>query len=467
METMQDLILIVDDAEENLILLKRMLSKGEYSVEVTSNSSEVLHICKSRQPTLVLLDIQMPGMDGFEVCRQLKNEPLTTSIPVIFISAMDSTADRLRGFESGAVDYIIKPFEFDETLARIRSQLTIYKLQKKIEAVNKELDVRIKELTLSQELLNERDNKLSAFVKALPNITFVHDEKGRYLEIYSNETENFVADYKDMIGKKISDFLPPDVAKMKLEAIRSVIQTGQTKLIEYQIPVQSGRSLWFEGRIVLMGTTQKEKGKVICVTTEITERIELYQKIQSLSIMDPILNCFNRRKFQELAEQEITRSSRYNHPLSLMIMDIDHFKQINDGFGHPLGDQVLKQVVDTCRKTIRSTDTFGRYGGDEFFILFPETTMEGAMEIAEKLRRKVGQITFQANDEINTITISGGLACLESMRNKNVKLEDFIEEADKALYHAKAEGRNRIHTNCQGYPIQFLENKTMSHSKSK
>jgi diguanylate cyclase (GGDEF)-like protein len=205
---------------------------------------------------------------------------------------------------------------------------------------------------------------------------------------------------------------------------------------------------------------------VICVTTEITERIEMYQKIQSLSIMDPTLNCYNRRKFLEMAEQEITRASRYDHPLSLMILDIDHFKQINDSFGHPIGDQVLKQIVDACRKTIRNTDILGRYGGDEFVILCPETSMYGAMEIAERLRQKVGQITFQANDKTNTLTISGGLACLESMANKNVKLENFIEEADKALYHAKAEGRNRIHTNCQGYPIHLIE-KTNAVQRSK
>jgi diguanylate cyclase (GGDEF)-like protein/PAS domain S-box-containing protein len=466
METMQDLIVIVDDAEENLILLKRMLGKGGYNVEVTSNSSEVLQICKTRQPSLVLLDIQMPGMDGFEVCRQLKDEPLTTSIPVIFISAMDSTADRLRGFEAGAVDYIIKPIEFDETLARIRSQLTIYKLQKKLEAVNEELDGRVEELTLSREQVHERENKLSAFIKALPNITIVYDEEGRYLEIYSNETEKIVADVEVMIGKKIGDFISPDVARLILDAIQSVIQTGQTKVIEYQIPVQSGKKLWFEGRIVLMGTAHGGKGKVIFVATEITERIEMYQKIQSLSIMDPTLNCYNRRKFLEMAEQEIARASRYDHPLSLMILDIDHFKQINDSFGHPIGDQVLQQIVDTCRNTIRNTDIFGRYGGDEFVILFPETSMYGAMEIAERLRQKVGQITFQAKDETNTITMSGGLACLESMGNKNVKLESFIEEADKALYHAKAEGRNRIHTNCQGYPIHLIK-KTNAVQRSK
>jgi len=451
------LIVIVDDAEENLILLKRILSKGGYQVEVTGDSSQVLEICKTMQPSLVLLDIQMPGMDGFEVCRQLKDEPLTKSIPVIFISAMDSTADRLRGFEAGAVDYILKPIEFDETLARIRSQLTIFGLQKKLESVNNELDQRVVELTYSQDQLHERENKLSAFIKALPNITFVHDEEGRYLEIYSNETENIVADVEDMIGKKISDFIPADVAEMKLDAIKSVIKTGQTKVIEYQIPVQGGKKLWFEGRIVAMGDAQEEKGKVICVTTEITERIELYQKIQSLSTMDPTLNCFNRRNFLELAEQEIARASRYHHPLSLMILDVDHFKEINDSSGHLYGDQVLKQIVDVFTKTIRKTDILGRYGGDEFVILFPETNMRGAVEIAERLRQNVEQITMTGKNETKKITISGGLACLEPMGINNMKLKDIMDEADKALYQAKAEGRNRIHTNCQGYPMQFNE----------
>jgi diguanylate cyclase (GGDEF)-like protein/PAS domain S-box-containing protein len=355
------------------------------------------------------------------------------------------------------VDYIIKPIEFDETLARIRSQLTIYGLQKKLESVNNELDQRVVELTNSQEQLHERENKLSAFVKALPNITFVHDEEGRYLEIYSNETENIVADVEDMIGKKISDFIPANVAEMKLDAIKSVIKTGHTKTIEYQIPVQGGKKLWFEGRIVAMETEPEGKGKVICVTTEITERIELYQQIQSLSIMDPGLNCFNRRKFLELAEQEIARASRYNHPLSLMILDVDHFKEINDSSGHLYGDQVLKQIVEVFAKTIRKTDILGRYGGDEFVILFPETDMRGAVEIAERLRQKVEQIPLTGKNETLKITISGGLACLEPMEIKALKLKDIMDEADKALYQAKADGRNQIHTNCQGYPMQFNE----------
>jgi diguanylate cyclase (GGDEF)-like protein len=157
----------------------------------------------------------------------------------------------------------------------------------------------------------------------------------------------------------------------------------------------------------------------------------------------------------QLAEQEIARASRYNHPLSLLILDIDHFKEINDSFGHLHGDQVLKQIVDACKNTIRSTDVLGRYGGDEFVVLFPETNMQGAVEIAERLRQKLGQITIALKKETMKVTVSGGLACLESMGNNNVNLIDFFEEADKALYQAKADGRNRIHNNCQGFPTQF------------
>lgn len=452
----EDLILVVDDVEENLFLLRRLLTKEGYRVVTLSDSREVLQTARHLLPALILLDIQMPVIDGFEVCKSIKNDPAICSIPVIFISAMESTADRLRGFEAGGVDYIIKPIEIDETLARVRSHITIRRLQKQLQEANDALDAQLIELTNAQAQLRERESKLSAFISALPNITFIYDAEGKYLEIIGNKTEHMVANKEEMLGRKLTEFLPPEVAKIKMEAIRSVIQTSQIRVVEYQLPVQSGKALWFEGRLALMEKHESETEKVICVTTEITDRMELQQKVQTLAIQDPLTNCFNRRHFLNLAQHEITIANRYNRPLSLVILDIDHFKKINDEFGHPFGDMVLCQLVETCRHSLRCSDILGRYGGEEFIILFPETAMPGALDVAERLRRTVEQTQIPSKNGPISITLSGGLACLDSTHDNQTVLQTFIEAADQALYQAKEEGRNRIVTNCEGYPIRVL-----------
>ena len=453
METNNNLIFLADDIEENLLLLTRILSSAGYQVASTTKSDKVFSFCKENQPSLVLLDINMPGKDGFELCRQIKSDPSTLSIPVIFVSSLESTNDRLRGFESGAVDYITKPIEVEETLARVHSQVSIYNLQKKLELVNRQLDKRLEELTLSQDEIKERELKMLAFIKALPNETFVYDEMGNYLEIYSHEDHNLLASVDEMLGKNITDFLPPIVSKLKMDAIRSVLSTGQTKVIEYELRYKDGKHLWFEGRIALISKDEKDKGKVICVTTEITERIELYKKVEAQAIQDPLTNCFNRRHFISLAEKETSRANRYSRPLSMMVMDIDHFKNVNDTYGHPAGDEVLKQLVDICQKVLRPADVMGRYGGEEFCILFPETSIDGALYAAERIRQLIENTLFHSKIADIKITISAGVANLQTIDNKNTTLGDVFVAADKALYIAKSEGRNRIHSNGQEHAV--------------
>lgn len=464
MDNSENLILIVDDLKENLILLSRILTKNGFKVASSSNSSEVMERCLKEQPSLILLDINMPVIDGFELCKQIKANPATKSIPIIFVSALESTADRLHGFEIGGVDYIVKPIEIEETLARVNTQISIHNLQLKLQRVNAELDNRLEELTLSQQQLKDRELKLNGLIKALPNITFLYDEDGNYLEIFSNEFQNIMAPIEEMLGKNIKDFLPADLVKKKMEAIRSVIKDGQTKIIEYELPFPDGKRLWFEGRFALLSREEPGKAKVICVTTEITERVELFKKVENLAILDPLTACYNRRHFINLAEKELSRANRFSRPLSLMILDIDHFKHVNDTYGHPVGDDVLKQLVELCQRELRTSDMIGRYGGEEFCILFPETGMAGALAAAERIRQHIETNLFHSESIYLKITVSAGVACLESMDKNNATLGDFFVAADKALYGAKTAGRNRIKTNCTGQ-MPVLKMRSQSHTK--
>ena len=437
-------VLVVDDAPENITLLSRILKMSGYHVEVADNGASAVDVAKTLRPDLILLDVNMPVMDGFETCARLKEDERTRDIPVIFISALDNIADKARAFRAGGVDYILKPFEYEEVQARVETHLVIHRLGVQLELANKELVVRLDELTRSQILLAERESKLSAFVAALPNLSFVLDEQGRYLEIMATETSLLIAKPEELLGRLVEDVMPPKEGAKIIDAIRQTIEKGNIQVIEYKIPVLAGGEHWFEGRIALMENDKRGHGKVVLIASEITDRILLYQEVQRLANLDGLTGCFNRRHFMALASQEISRSMRYKRPLSFLMMDIDHFKGFNDQYGHQVGDQLLCHLVTVCQKQLRNLDFLGRYGGEEFVVLMPETTGAGAMLASERLREKIEEMKINTPAGKLSITVSMGLTSLERGFDETQTLDTLIKSADDALYAAKDAGRNCI-----------------------
>jgi diguanylate cyclase (GGDEF)-like protein/PAS domain S-box-containing protein len=437
-------ILVVDDTLENVTLLSRILKMSGYNIQVASSGTQAVDVAKTLLPDLILLDINMPVMDGFEACARLKEDERTREIPVIFISALDSIEDKVRAFRAGGVDYILKPFEYEEVQARVETHLDIRRLRVQLELANRELATRINELTNSRELLAERERKLSAFVSALPNLSFILNEEGRYLEVLANETDLLPAKLDQLVGSLVEKVIPPQVAVMMMDAIRQAILTGKIQIIEYEIPVIAGGRRWFEGRVTLMEKDEAGHSKVVFVATEISERIQLYQEVQRLANEDVLTSCFNRRHFMVLATQEIHRAMRYKRPLSLLMLDIDHFKGFNDRYGHQIGDQLLCYLVNLCQKQLRSVDILGRYGGEEFVVVMPETTADGALQAAERLRAKIEKMVIDTSEGKLSVTVSIGLTSLERGFDQSQTLDMLIKRADQALYAAKAAGRNCV-----------------------
>jgi len=193
-----------------------------------------------------------------------------------------------------------------------------------------------------------------------------------------------------------------------------------------------------------MEKSDRGTGKVVFIASDITERVQLYQEVKRLANQDVLTGCFNRRYFMELAAQEIQRSMRYKRPLSLLMVDIDHFKNVNDRYGHQIGDQVLCNLVLLCQKQLRTIDTLGRYGGEEFVVLMPETASEGAMVASVRLLEKIAEMKINTSAGSLSITVSMGLACLDRGFDETNTLDTLIQCADKALYAAKDAGRNRV-----------------------
>jgi diguanylate cyclase (GGDEF)-like protein/PAS domain S-box-containing protein len=415
-----------------------------YHVEAADNGERALEIATALLPDIVLLDINMPAMDGFDTCTLLKKNERTREIPVIFISALDNIEEKAKAFRIGGVDYILKPFDYQEVQARVETHLVLRGLRLQLEQANQELAGRVQELTTSRELLAERERRLNAFVSALPNISFVMNEQGRYLEVIANETSLLFAKPDELIGRMTEEVLPPKEGAKILDAIEQTIQTGKIQVIEYKLPVLSGSERWFEGRIALMEKKDSGESKVILMASDITERVQLYQEVQRLANLDVLTGCLNRRHFMEEADQEVQRERRYKHPLSFLMMDIDHFKSFNDKYGHQVGDQLLCHLVDLCQKQLRKEDELGRYGGEEFVVLMPETAAKGAMQAAERLREKIEKMRISTSEAKLSITVSMGLASLKKGFDESHTLDSLIKSADKALYAAKAAGRNCV-----------------------
>jgi two-component system cell cycle response regulator len=443
---LKETVLVVDDLPDNVNLLVRILTQQGYTVPTARDGAQAIDYAQSSLPDLILLDINLPGLDGYETCRCLKQDERTCDIPIIFISAMDSIAEKVKAFQSGGVDYILKPFDFEEVQARVRTHLDILRLRNQLQAANLELAARLEELTRSQKILREREIELDAFINALPNLAFIYDEQGCYLEIMANEASLLLADPEQLKGHLVSEKMPPQAATQILDAIHKAIESGHTQVIEYQIPVLAGGERWFEGRVALMEKNPDGHSKVVFIAVEITKRHLLYEEVQRLAYEDPLTACFNRRHFMQQAERELQRAARYQRPLSLLMLDIDGFKGFNDRYGHQAGDRILCALVDLCQKQLRSNDILGRYGGEEFIILLPETDGACGLKVAGRLRKQIEEMEIASGEDRLSITVSMGVASLKPGEKTGETLDMLIQRADRGLYAAKSAGRNTIRT---------------------
>ena len=443
-DVFQGTILVVDDTPSNLTLLSRILSSRGFRILLADNGLAAIQIALETIPDIILLDINMPEMDGYETCEKLKEDNRTNHIPVIFISSLDEIEDKIRAFKVGAADYIPKPIEFEEVLARVNTHLANQLLREQLRNANSELETKVKELLISREQLQEQDGKLRAFINAIPSLSFVYDDEGRYLEILPNEPELLLANADELQGRLLKDVMPADVAKKILNAIKRAIEKNETQIVEYKIPVISGGERWFEGRIASMGKFNDGHSRVVFIAVDITERVELYQETQRLATQDPLTGCYNRRYFMSLANKELQRVARYKRPLSLMMIDIDHFKRFNDQHGHPAGDQLLCALVNLCQRILRNVDILARYGGEEFIVLMPETDEDAAFSTAERLRKEIEKLEVSAPQGSRSVTVSIGAVNYTKSGKHSLDLDDLIKYADQALYEAKKAGRNCI-----------------------
>jgi two-component system cell cycle response regulator len=448
-------VLVVDDVPANAKLLEARLTAEYFDVVTATSGAEALAICERAQCDIVLLDVMMPEMDGFEVCRRLKAGPATHHIPVVMVTALDQPSDRVRGLEAGADDFLTKPVSDIALVARVRS-LTRLKL------VTDELRMRAltsKEIGIQDPLLasltdsgrggrilviDDRRASYERIAKVLagehrvdvevdPHEALFHAAEGDYdLVIVSLGFENFD-------GLRLCSQL------RSLERTRNV---PILVVVEAEDNARLLRGLEI-GINDYLGRPVDPNEMLARVRTQIRKRrygARLRDNVQmsmELAITDPLTGLHNRRYMEShvttLVEQALARGK----PLALLVIDIDYFKAVNDVHGHDAGDDVLREFATRVKKSIRGIDLACRYGGEEFVIVMPETDMAVAAIVAERIRRRIASEPFaiRAGAAALDVTISIGLAALSGVEDTAAQI---LKRADQALYRAKRDGRNRV-----------------------
>ncbi|UGV27121.1 PleD family two-component system response regulator [Rhodopseudomonas boonkerdii] len=448
-------ILVVDDIPANVKLLEARLSAEYFDVITASSGTQALEICARSECDLILLDVMMPDMDGFEVCRRLKADPKTHFIPVVMVTALDSPSDRVRGLEAGADDFLTKPVADAVLVARVRS-LTRLKMmtdELRMRALTSlEIGIQAPERSaVADEGVGGRillvDDRPASYERLAPLLAAEHT-----VDVEPNPTE---ALFHAAEGNY--DLLIVSLSLTNFDGLRLCSQARSLERTR-QIPILAIADIDNNTRL-LRGleigvndylTRPVDKNELLArARTQVRRRRytdHLRDNVQhsiEAAITDGLTGLHNRRymesHLQTLAEQAVTRSK----PLALMILDIDYFKSINDTHGHDCGDDVLREFAVRIRKSIRGIDLACRYGGEEFVIVMPETDMHVAGMVAERLRRSIAGESFsidRGNKRIE-VTISIGLATLEK---KSESIADVLKRADVALYRAKHDGRNRV-----------------------
>jgi two-component system cell cycle response regulator len=435
-------ILIVDDEASLLKLLKDILSAEGHQLRLFNSGELALRSIMAEAPELILLDVRMPGLNGFEVCKRIKQDPRLKDIPVIFISAATDMEDKVRAFEQGGVDYITKPFQKEEVVARVKTHIALSHTIQRMKKIADDLQKSEASLNLAQSLAHlghwELDINSGRFVCS--------DEMCRILGLKPHVA---IPDHQAFLQAVHAD------DRARVAAHLDEIQGGSGADIEYRIVLPDGTVRVVHGKGALFCSAGRDQDKIvgtiqhvhehsltkmIGVIQDITENKELRDKLLELANKDALTGCNSRRYFLEHAELEFNRLGRYGGAMSVLMLDLDRFKTINDQYGHQIGDITLKKFVSVCQALMREVDIMGRLGGEEFAIMLPETGSKQALDVAKRLCQAVAAAEIPLkNNLILHFTTSIGVG---SLTKDDSSIDLLINRADKALYKAKNLGRN-------------------------
>lgn len=457
----QQMILIVDDLPDNLRVLSSTLTEQGYQVRCAKNGSMALIGVQTTLPDLILLDINMPDMDGYEVCQKLKASLPTRDIPVIFISALDDVLDKVKAFDVGGVDYIPKPFQVEEVLVRVKSQLALQAAKREIynlnaaleqriqqrtvqlEAANQELQIEVVERRQAEQSLQESEEKLESILNALEEVVWsISASTGELL--YLNPAAQKV------YGRPISEFYnnpnlwlevvyPED--RQRVERFHLILLKQGHSEAEYRIFRPDGEVRWLSVRGHVIYDKNGLAIRIDGIFDDITHRKQVEEQLIHDALHDALTGLPNRTLFIERVELALQKTKwRKDYLFAVLFIDLDRFKLVNDSLGHTVGDQLLIAIAPLLKQCLRPTDTIARLGGDEFTIFLDElNNITEATSIAERLQATL-KSPFQL--EGYTVFTSASIGIVPSSTGYE-KAADLMRDADIAMYRAKEQGKAR------------------------
>jgi two-component system cell cycle response regulator len=447
-------VLVVDDVPANVKLLEARLSAEYFDVVTAMNGAEALAVCERADCDIVLLDVMMPDMDGFEVCRRLKANRNTHHIPVVMVTALDHPSDRVRGLDAGADDFLTKPISDVALIARVRS-LTRLKMMTD--------ELRMRALTSREIGIQDPDNKALADVGLAGQILIVDDRASSADRLVAALSDEHTVEVEANPGEALFhaaeghyDLLIVSLALDGYDALRLCSQVRSLERTR-NIPIlalcdsddhaRMIRGLEIGVNDYLMRPIDKNelhaRARTQIRKKRYTDRLrDNVQQSIEMAITDALTSLYNRRYMESHLGALVDQASARGKSLTALMLDIDYFKAVNDTHGHDAGDDVLREFATRIKKSIRGIDMACRLGGEEFVIIMPETDVAVAAIVAERLRRCVASEPFAiANGATQLeVTISIGIATLDA----GDSAASILKRADQALYRAKRDGRNRV-----------------------
>ncbi len=447
-------ILVVDDDPAGLQLLVDLMSKQGYLVRPANSGELALRSAVNRPPELILLDVQMPGMDGYEVCRRLKNNPKTKDVPVLFLSALQDSESKVLGLKAGAVDFVTKPFQAEEVFARVQAHLLLARTRNALDAMCLHLNERVVErsndlVAVSSALqakvaehleTAERLRLTSKAIEAAGDAIVITDAHGMLLS--ANPAFTLITGYQASEIKSLtsSKLVSDRYSKDFLADILASICSEGAWSGELCIRPKSGKIFPIWLNISSVQTGQEPATHYVGIFFDISKIKKAQARIDFLAHHDLLTGLPNRLLLREKFELAIAEANHNKRPIGLLFIDLDNFKSINDTLGHPSGDNYLQLIAKRIKRSVRNSDSLCRLGGDEFIALITRVRSKNDLRaMAEKIMEKVRvPVMIEGNDLQRSASI--GIAVYP---DDGTDIDTLVRKADTAMYRAKEQGRNQ------------------------